>query len=314
MSNQQDCKCSDAGEIAHSQRPLTVAALRVDFISSPYVASFSYQTNTHLRFINNEFVKGVDGKTFETINPSNEKPICSVHEATEKDVDIAVSAARKAFEGSWRTTTPEQRGKYLTKLADLIERDAGTLAAIEALDNGKAVSMANVDVSMVAGCLRYYGGWADKIEGKTLDTNSETFAYTRQEPVSSGLQKIIIGAFADLFLGWCLRSNYSMELPSPHVSAKKSTKAFEHPNTPIKGGHGRSALPLLAETLSSSRLPNKHHYPVSTLPNSSRKPASHQESSTFFPASAKSLVQPSPLTWMSTRWPSLAAPLSVARS
>ena len=45
--------------------------------------------------------------------------------------------------------------------------------------------MANVDVSMVAGCLRYYGGWADKIEGKTMDTNAETFAYTRQEPVSS---------------------------------------------------------------------------------------------------------------------------------
>ena len=50
-------------------------------------------------FINNEWVKGVDGKTFEVINPSTEKVICSVHEATEKDVDIAVAAARKAFDG-----------------------------------------------------------------------------------------------------------------------------------------------------------------------------------------------------------------------
>jgi aldehyde dehydrogenase (NAD+) len=135
-------------------------------------------------FINNEFTKGVDGKTFETINPSTEKPICSVHEATEKDVDIAVAAARKAFNGEWKTTTPEHRGKLLNKLADLIERDADILASLESLDNGKAKSMAiGADVPMAAGTLRYYGGWADKIEGETLDTNAETFAFTKREPV-----------------------------------------------------------------------------------------------------------------------------------
>ena len=136
-------------------------------------------------FINNEFVKGVDGKTFETINPSNEKPIVAVHEATEKDVDIAVATARKVFEGEYRKVTPDQRARWLVKLADLMERDLETLAAIESLDNGKAFSMAKVDVSMAAGCLRYYGGWADKVEGKVIETNPETFNYTRQEPVSS---------------------------------------------------------------------------------------------------------------------------------
>jgi len=135
-------------------------------------------------FINGEFVKGVDGKTFESINPTTEKPIVAVHEATEKDVDIAVSAARKAFEETWRHVDPEQRGKYLTKLADLFERDLDQLAAIESLDNGKAFSMAKVDIGMCASCLRYYGGWADKIEGKVIDTNTDTFSYTRQEPVS----------------------------------------------------------------------------------------------------------------------------------
>ena len=70
------------------------------------------------------------------------------------------------------------------KLSELIERDAEQLAALEALDNGKAFSIAKIDVSMVAGCLRYYGGWADKVEGKVIDTNHETFSYTRQEPVS----------------------------------------------------------------------------------------------------------------------------------
>ena len=107
-----------------------------------------------------------------------------MHEATEKDVDIAVSAARKSFEHEWRHVTPEQRGRYLVKLADLFEEHADTLAAIESLDNGKAISMAKVDVSMASGCLRYYGGWADKIDGKVIDTNPETFNYTKQEPVS----------------------------------------------------------------------------------------------------------------------------------
>jgi aldehyde dehydrogenase (NAD+) len=72
----------------------------------------------------------------------------------------------------------------LVNLANLLEKHTETLAAIEALDNGKAVSMARIDMGLVVGCLRYYGGWADKIEGKVIDTNNETFTYTRQEPVS----------------------------------------------------------------------------------------------------------------------------------
>ena len=138
----------------------------------------------YLRFINGEFVKGQDGKTFETINPSNEKPIVAVHEASEKDVDIAVKAARTAFETTWRTTTPEQRGALLVKLSELFIRDQKILGAIEALDNGKAFSIAQNDVAMSAATLRYYGGWADKIEGKVIDTNHESFNYTKQEPVS----------------------------------------------------------------------------------------------------------------------------------
>ncbi|KAL2827522.1 aldehyde dehydrogenase domain-containing protein [Aspergillus cavernicola] len=141
-----------------------------------------YEQPTGL-FINNEWVKGAEGKTFETINPTNEKPIVSVHEATEKDVDTAVAAARAAFEGSWRKVTPSERGRYLNKLADLMERDIDTLAAIESLDNGKAFTMAKVDASNAIGCLRYYAGWSDKIHGQTIDTNPETLTYTRHEPL-----------------------------------------------------------------------------------------------------------------------------------
>jgi len=144
--------------------------------------SGEYEQPTGL-FINNEFVKAVDGKTFEVINPTDETVICSVSEATEKDVDIAVSAARKAFEGAWRQVTPEQRGKYLNKLADLFDENADLLAAVESLDNGKAITMAKGDVGACSGCLRYYGGWADKIEGKVIDTDPGTFNYTKKEPI-----------------------------------------------------------------------------------------------------------------------------------
>ena len=173
-------------------------------------------TNSSTSFINNEFVKAVDGKTFDVINPSTEEVICSVQEATEKDVDIAVAAARKAFNGPWRKETPENRGKLLNKLADLFEKNADLIAAVEALDNGKAFSMAkNVDVPAAAGCLRYYGGWADKIEGKVVDTAPDSFKYIRKEPVSEFSLNIQV-----LYLtlsDWCLRSNHPMELPYSHV-------------------------------------------------------------------------------------------------
>ncbi|KAI2632177.1 aldehyde dehydrogenase [Hypoxylon sp. NC1633] len=153
-------------------------------------------------FINNEFVEGVDKKTFEVINPTTEDVICSVHEATEKDVDIAVAAARKAFNGPWRTTiTPQQRGTLMTKLADILEKNSDLLASIESLDNGKSISMARGDVWAVVNCIRYYGGWADKIEGKTIDINPESFHYTRHEPLGVCGQ-IIPWNFPLLMLAW----------------------------------------------------------------------------------------------------------------
>ncbi|KAK8193038.1 aldehyde dehydrogenase, allergen Cla h 10 [Phyllosticta capitalensis] len=149
-------------------------------LSTPSTGKYEQPTGL---FINNEFVKGVDGKTFEVINPTTEEVICSVHEATEKDVDIAVNAARKAFEGEWKQVTPETRGKLLVKLAELFEKNADKLAAVESLDNGKALSMAKVDVGMASSTLRYYGGWADKVEGKVVTTNNDTFAYVKKEPI-----------------------------------------------------------------------------------------------------------------------------------
>lgn len=159
-----------------------------------------YQQPTGL-FINNEFVEGVDKQTFEVINPSTEEVICSVSEATEKDIDLAVAAARKAFEGPWRQVTPQQRGKYLLNLAELTEKNLDLLASVESLDNGKSITMARGDIGAVAACLRYYAGWADKIEGKTVDVNPDMFTYIRKEPIGVCGQ-IIPWNFPMLMLSW----------------------------------------------------------------------------------------------------------------
>ncbi|KAL7624148.1 aldehyde dehydrogenase (NAD(P)(+)) ald5 [Parahypoxylon ruwenzoriense] len=167
-------------------------------LKTPITGEYTQPTGL---WINNEWVEGVDKKSFEVINPTTEEVICSVSEATEKDVDLAVSAARKAFNGAWRTTTPEQRGIYLSRLADICEKNLDLLAAVESLDNGKSITMSRGDVGAVVGCIRYYGGWADKIEGKTIDINHETFHYTRQEPIGVCGQ-IIPWNFPLLMLAW----------------------------------------------------------------------------------------------------------------
>lgn len=122
-------------------------------------------------WINNEWRHSKDGSTITSVNPSDESEITSVHAASPEDVDDAVAAARKAFKNpTWRDLPPTDRGNLMLKLADIVEREAKTLATIETWDNGKPFQVAlNEDVSEVANTLRYYGGWADKIYGQVID-------------------------------------------------------------------------------------------------------------------------------------------------
>lgn len=152
-------------------------------------------------FINNEFVEGVKKQKFDVINPSTEEVICQVCEGTEEDVDLAVKAARAAFNGGWRETTPNERGRLLLKLADIAEANLDLLAAVESLDNGKSITNAKGDVGAVVGTIRYYGGWADKIHGKTIDVSPEMLNYTRQEPIGVCGQ-IIPWNFPLLMFAW----------------------------------------------------------------------------------------------------------------
>ncbi len=133
--------------------------------------------------INNEWIESVSGKRFETINPTTGEVICDVAEADAEDVEKAVIAARNAFnQGEWPKLSASQRGQLLYELADLIEANVEELAHLETLDNGKPYQDSlNTDLPLVIACYRYYAGWADKIQGKTIPINGPYFCYTRHE-------------------------------------------------------------------------------------------------------------------------------------
>ncbi|AAS52336.2 ADR417Wp [Eremothecium gossypii ATCC 10895] len=142
-----------------------------------------YEQPTGL-FINNEFVRSKLGGMMEVIAPATEEVVTRVYEGTSEDVDIAVSAAQKAFKsGKWFGADPMVRVKALSKLADLIEEDLEVIASIESLDNGKAISHARFDIGMVVNYLRCCAGLADKVDGRSIDTGSSHLTYTRREPI-----------------------------------------------------------------------------------------------------------------------------------
>lgn len=136
-------------------------------------------------FINGKWVDSVSGRTFDTINPATEEVITSIAEGDKADIDLAVTAARKAFEeGPWRKIDARDRGKILLKIMELIEKSKDKLALLETLDNGKPISeTTNADLPLVIDCLLYYAGWADKIHGETIPVRGEFFNYTIREPV-----------------------------------------------------------------------------------------------------------------------------------
>jgi len=155
--------------------------------------------------INNRWVDSQSGKTFATVNPTTGEEICQVAEADAADVDLAVKAARAAYDhGPWHKISGRERGRLLTRLADLIEKNADELARLESLDNGKPFSMAkHVDVAATAACDRYFAGWADKVTGKTIPLEGSFFCYTRHEPIGVCGQ-IIPWNFPMLMQAWKL--------------------------------------------------------------------------------------------------------------
>jgi aldehyde dehydrogenase (NAD+) len=155
--------------------------------------------------IDNRWIASESGKTFATINPSTGEEICQIAEADAADVDKAVKAARAAFEHrAWRKMPASARGRLLNRLADLIEQHTDELASLESLDNGKPFGVAKaVDVAATVACYRYFAGWADKVQGKTIPIDGNYFCYTRHEPVGV-VGQIIPWNFPMLMQAWKL--------------------------------------------------------------------------------------------------------------
>lgn len=143
-------------------------------------------------FINGEFVDSVSGRTFETIDPRTGEATARVAEGDKEDVDLAVKAAREAFDnGLWpRLPGPEKR-RILMKFADLIDENIDDIAALDAINAGKLHGFTKaVDIPVATETLRYYAGAADKIHGETLKMSRELQGYTLREPI--GVVGIII--------------------------------------------------------------------------------------------------------------------------
>jgi acyl-CoA reductase-like NAD-dependent aldehyde dehydrogenase len=136
--------------------------------------------------IDGRWCDAADGATLPVTDPCTGAVFAHAAAATPADVDAAVAAARRAFEGPWSATPPAQRARLLWRLAELIDQHADGLAALEVQNTGKPLALARrFDIAMAAECLRYHAGWCTKLEGstRTLSLPGEWHAYTRREPL-----------------------------------------------------------------------------------------------------------------------------------
>jgi len=136
-------------------------------------------------FIGGKFVPAASGKRFATTNPATAETIAQVAEGGPADLDLAVDAARQAFEsGPWAAMKPRQRGRILTRAAELLMSRADAFGQIETMDNGKPIfESSKIDMPAAAECLAYFGESADKIYGDTHPGRPDAMLLTLREPV-----------------------------------------------------------------------------------------------------------------------------------
>ncbi len=135
-----------------------------DYAPAPETTAVDLRERYDL-FIDGKFVAPSEGRYFSSINPSTGKRLARIAEAKEKDVDRAVRAARRAFDTTWSKTSPRERGKYLFRIARIVQERARELAVLETMDGGKPITESrDVDLPLVAAHFFYYAGWADKLE------------------------------------------------------------------------------------------------------------------------------------------------------
>lgn len=165
-----------------------------DLAPAPESTSHVQIEKSYDLFINGKFQPSKGGRKFKTINPATEQPIAEITESTESDVDRAVKAAQTAHDKYWSKTSPRDRGKYIFRIARMIQEKARELAVVETMDGGKPIRESrDVDIPLAAGHFFYYAGWADKLE----------YAFPNRKPKPLGVAgQIIPWNFPLLMAAW----------------------------------------------------------------------------------------------------------------
>ncbi|MGA8102837.1 MAG: aldehyde dehydrogenase family protein, partial [Candidatus Acidiferrales bacterium] len=178
-------------------------------VIQPDVNVSGFISKTRKILINGKWVEAASGETFPTYNPATGEVLANVAAGDKKDIDLAVKAARAAFEtGPWSKISPSERGRLIWKLGDLLEKHGEEFAQLESLDNGKPLKIARVaDIPLAVDHFRYYAGWSTKIEGNTINLGlakqGKYHAYTVREPVGV-VGQIIPWNFPLLMAAWKL--------------------------------------------------------------------------------------------------------------
>ncbi|MGH7062772.1 MAG: aldehyde dehydrogenase family protein, partial [Stellaceae bacterium] len=150
-----------------------------------YRHPFTAGTEVKRMLIGGEWVRAASGKTFDSHNPATGELLAKVAEGDKEDIDRAVAAARRAFEGPWSKWKPYERQALLLKIADLVERHYDELSMLDTIDMGAPVSRTRATRQRVLGMLRWYAGMATSIHGETIENSlpGEIFSYTLKEPI-----------------------------------------------------------------------------------------------------------------------------------
>src|SRR6476646_11312058 len=134
---------------------------------------------TYQLYINGEWVDSKSNKTFPVYDPASEEVIAQAPDANADDVNRAVAAAKSAFEeGPWATTTAQERGRVLFRMADKVRQNLPALAELECRNTGKPIVEAEYDLTDVATCFEYYGGLANKVAGQVNAVPANALSFT----------------------------------------------------------------------------------------------------------------------------------------
>ena len=202
----------------------------LEYAPAPESRSILKLRDAYGLFIDGEFVEGT-GKSFATISPADESHIATISAASEADVATAVAAARRAYDKTWSKMSGRDRGKYLYRIARLVQERARELAVAESLDNGKPIKESrDVDVPLVAAWFFYYAGWADKLDYAGLGADPRALGVAGQ---------VIPWNFPLLMLAWKI---------APALAAGNTVVLKPAETTPL------SAL-VFAEILQQADLP-----------------------------------------------------------